>query len=156
MGKIDLIVTFSHIFKVRTLTRNAHSLALFQLEGVFLLELVIVRKWWGQSLSEGITCTLSKSTRGELFPSRITGILFAFLLILLPFLCVHTCWILSTFQIWKEAFKHSSTHFSMLPCERGRLCYHWPVQVKKVFYISFYIFNRFLVKCFHWLKIFSL
>lgn len=85
MGKIDLIVTFQHIFKVRTSTRNAHSLALFQLEGVFLLELVIVRKWWGQSLSEGITCTLSKSTRGELFPSRITGILFAFLLILLPF-----------------------------------------------------------------------
>ncbi|KAL0369921.1 UNVERIFIED_CONTAM: 40S ribosomal protein S11-2 [Sesamum angustifolium] len=30
-------------------------------------------------------------------------------------------------KIRKEAFKYSSTHFPLLPCERGRPCYHRPL-----------------------------
>ena len=33
------------------------------------------------------------------------------------------------FQIWEEALEHSSPYFPMLPCERRRLCYYWPMQV---------------------------
>nr|XP_048337004.1 40S ribosomal protein S11-like [Ziziphus jujuba var. spinosa] len=33
-------------------------------------------------------------------------------------------------KILEEAFKHSSTHLTMLLCEGGRPCHHWPVQVR--------------------------
>jgi len=45
------------------------------------------------------------------------------------------------FQIWEEALQYSSSHITMLPCERGRSCYYWTVQVRTIlfwFFCSFF------------------
>ena len=62
----DLNVLFiCLVLQEPTLIRNAHSLALCQLEAASLLEHAIALKWTGLSLFEGTTFTLSRNIRGQ-------------------------------------------------------------------------------------------
>ena len=66
-------------FQGHTLTRNARSPEMYQLEAVFLPVLVTVLKWWGPSLFDATTCIMLRNTRGEKWLSYLKVCLFLFL-----------------------------------------------------------------------------
>ena len=93
---------------------------MFLSEAVSLLVHATVLRWTGPSLFDAITYIMSRSIRGKSLSLILCCLHFIYLLVLTREL----------FQIREETLQYSSSHITMLPCERGRSCYYWPVQVR--------------------------